>query len=194
VLDTSFSLLDRLRDPGETAAWERLVALYTPVLHAWLRPHRLQPSDLDDLTQEVLGIVVRQVPSFEHNGRPGAFRAWLKSITVHCLRRYWRAGRYRPTAPADSDFDAFLDQLEDPVSGPSALWDQEHDLCLLRRLLELIEPSFQPATWQAFRRVALEGHPAERVAADLGLSVNAVFIAKSRVLGRLRHEARGLLD
>jgi RNA polymerase sigma-70 factor (ECF subfamily) len=87
-----------------------------------------------------------------------------------------------------------LDQLQDPDSGLSHLWDQEHDQHIVRRLLAMIEPHFSPSTWQAFRRVVLDGARPDTVAAELGLSVNAVFIAKSRVLQRLREEGRILLD
>ena len=171
-----------------------LVSLYTPVLHAWLARHRPQSSDLDDLTQEILGVVLQKMPEFRHNRRVGAFRAWLRTITVHCLRRFWRAKQYRAAAPGGSDFEACLSQLEDPASGLSAEWDREHDQHLLRRLLELVEPEFHLNTWSAFRMVVLERQRAAAAAAELGLTVNAVLIAKSRVLQRLRQEANGLLD
>src|SRR5712671_6910487 len=93
---TSPSLLDQAR--GRHAdAWDRLVSLYTPLLDAWLTAAGLQPADREDLTQRVLEILVRQLPDFEHNGRPGAFRAWLRGITVNLLREFWRA---RPAAEA----------------------------------------------------------------------------------------------
>jgi RNA polymerase sigma-70 factor, ECF subfamily len=87
-----------------------------------------------------------------------------------------------------------LDQLEDPSSDLSRVWDREHDQHIARRLLELIEPHFEARTWQAFRRVVLDGCKAAAVAAELGLSVNAVLLAKSRVLHRFREEAQGLTD
>jgi RNA polymerase sigma-70 factor (ECF subfamily) len=87
-----------------------------------------------------------------------------------------------------------LDQLEDPSSDLSRRWDQEHDRHVLERLLELIEPDFRPDTWQAFRRQVVDGRSAENVAAELGMSVNAVLIAKSRALSRLRRDAQGLVD
>jgi RNA polymerase sigma-70 factor (ECF subfamily) len=191
---TSASLLDRLSHGPDPGAWQRLIALYTPLLQSWLRRHALQPADLDDLVQEILSIVVAELPGFRHSGRAGAFRSWLRTITLHCLRRFWRAGRYRPVATGASDFERHLDELADPTSGLSVLWDREHNRHLLGRLLELVEPDFQPATWRAFRRVVLEGATVDAVAAELNISVNAVFIAKSRVLRRLREEAQGLLD
>ena len=89
---------------------------------------------------------------------------------------------------------SLLEQLSDPNNDLPRLWDEEHDRYVIRRLLERIESEVAPSTWQAFRRVVVEGRDEETVAAELGLSVNAVFIAKSRVLSRLRREADGILD
>jgi RNA polymerase sigma-70 factor (ECF subfamily) len=189
--DTSASLLQRLRDRPDGDAWGRLVAVYTPLLQRWLAQYGLQASDADDLTQEVLAVVVRELPSFEHNQRTGAFRRWLRTILVNRLRGFWRA---RQNQDAARDLGAVLDQLEDPQSGLSRLWDEQHDRHVMAKLLEQIEPEVAPSTWQAFRRVVLEGREETAVAAELGLTVNAVFIAKSRVLARLRREARDLID
>jgi RNA polymerase sigma-70 factor (ECF subfamily) len=194
VSDTSASLLERLRAQPDGDAWRRLVAIYTPLLRQWLGRYGLQPSDVDDLTQDVLAVVVRELPAFEHNQRAGAFRRWLRTILVNRLRGFWRARQSRPQATGGSDLGPVLEQLEDPQSGLSQLWDHEHDRHVMARLLELIEPQVTPATWQAFRRVVLEGQDEEAVAAELGVTVNAVFIAKSRVLARLRREAKELLD
>jgi RNA polymerase sigma-70 factor (ECF subfamily) len=183
---TSASLLDQARGRS-AAAWERLVALYTPLLEAWLTAAGLQPADREDLTQRVLEILLRQLPDFEHNGRPGAFRAWLRGIVLNLLREFWRA---RPVPGGGSS----LEQISDPEAGLSRLWDKQHDHHVLQALLHLVRPEFTDATWQAFRRQAFDGISASTVAAELGLSVNAVLIAKSRVLGRLRQEARGIVD
>jgi RNA polymerase sigma-70 factor (ECF subfamily) len=183
---TSVSLLEQARDRC-AGAWDRLVALYTPLLEAWLTAAGLQPADREDLTQRVLEILVRQLADFEHSGRPGAFRAWLRGIVVNLLREFWRA---RPGPEAGSA----LEQLSDPNAGLSRLWDEQHDRHVLHALMDLVRPGFTEDTWRAFRRVALDGAPARDVAAELGLSVNAVLIAKSRVLARLRQEARGLVD
>ncbi len=168
-------------------AWERLVALYTPLLHTWLKAAGLQPADCDDLTQRVLEILVRRLPDFQPSGRPGAFRAWLRGIIVNLLREFWRA---RPRAEADSA----LEQLSDPNAALSRLWDAEHDRHVLHTLLRQVRPEFTETTWEAFRRLAFDGATARAVAEELGLSVNAVLIAKSRILARLRQEARGLVD
>jgi RNA polymerase sigma-70 factor (ECF subfamily) len=191
---TSASLLGRLQADPHSAAWDRLVELYEPLIRGWLRRHEVLAQDADDLVQEVMAVVVRRLPEFRHNQRVGSFRTWLRTITVNALRDHWRGGKRRPTATGASDFQQLLVQLEDPTSGMSQLWDQEHDRHVTHRLLELLKGEFEPRTWQAFTLVALDGIPASQAAEQLGISVNAVFIAKSRVLARLRQEAEGLID
>jgi RNA polymerase sigma factor (sigma-70 family) len=183
---TSASLLEQARGGGQIA-WEQITRLYTPLLHAWLTSAGLQPTDRDDLTQRTLLVLVRRLGDFEHNGRPGAFRAWLRAITVNVLREFWRD---RPGGQAES----ILSQLADPAAALSRLWDEQHDRHVLHGLMEQIRPEFTEPTWQAFRRTALDGVAARTAAAELGMSVNAVLIAKSRVLARLRQAAAGLVD
>ncbi len=188
---TSASLLERLFDREDSEAWRRLVDLYTPLIRGWMGRNGVPASDADDVTQDVLGVVARELPGFRHNGRVGAFRAWLRAITTNCLRRAWREQRRRRDW---GDFGPLLEQLEDPCSDPSRLWDREHDRQVLDRMLSAIEPDFRPETWAAFRRLALEGATAREVADELGVTSNAVLIAKSRVLHRLRELSAGLLD
>jgi len=184
---TSLSLLARLQNPADADAWARLTRLYASLLQAWFAAAGLQPADRDDLTQEALTIVLRRMKEFEHSGRPGGFRAWLRGIATNLLREHWRT---RPAAQADS----ILVELVDPGSEISRSWDAEHERYVLAGLLDLIRSEFTESTWQAFRRTGFDGEPARRVAEELGLSVNAVLIAKSRVLARLRELAAGLLD
>jgi RNA polymerase sigma-70 factor, ECF subfamily len=191
---TSASLLERLQQSPDQEAWRRLVEMYTPLIHGWLRRHAdLQANDADDLTQEVLASLVRRLPRFRHNHRPGAFRAWLRTVTVNCLRDFWRRRRGRPWAAAGGDPARLLAELEDSSSGLSRVWDEEHDRHVAGALLERVRGEFTPTTWEAFRQLALEGRSAAEVAAALGLTPNAVLIAKSRVLRRLREEGRGLI-
>lgn len=194
MVETSFSLLDQLRERPDAGAWQRLVDIYTPLIHGWLRRRGLADADVDDLTQEVMTALVRELPHFEHDRRRGAFRSWLRTITVHRLRGFWRARRAHAQATGDSDFLQTLDQLEDPSSGLSRLWDQEHDRHVVHQLLRAIEPAFEPTTWQAFRRVVMDDARAATVAAELGISVNAVLLAKSRILRRLRQEMKGFVE
>jgi len=191
---TSRSLLQRVQSSSEQESWDRLTSIYTPVLQRWLRQYELQSSDADDLIQDVLSVVARDVKSFEHNGRRGAFRNWLKTILINRLRNFWRSRNYRPVAGGGSDYQLHLQQLEDPASAVSAVWDREHDQMVLARLWAMIEPRFSEKTCSAFRRQVMDGLSAAEAAEELDMSVNAVLIAKSRVLKELRREGQGLLE
>jgi RNA polymerase sigma-70 factor (ECF subfamily) len=187
-------LLERLRLHSESADWKCLVELCTPLIRSWLLREEVPAADADDLTQDVLGVVVRELAAFQHNQRPGAFRAWLRAITVHRLKGYWRGRQHSPQAGGDSEAARRLEQLEDPHSSLSQLWDQEHDRHVLGRLMKLIEPEFPVAWWQAFRRHVVEGVGSAEVARQMNVSVNVVLLAKSRILRRLRQEAAGFVD
>jgi RNA polymerase sigma-70 factor (ECF subfamily) len=194
IQDTPVSLLERLRRQPDPEAWQRLIDLYTPLIQGMTRRSGLQAADADDLTQEVLRVVIQELPHFRHDFRKGAFRRWLRNIVVNRLRTFWRTRRQQPEAAGAGPAENLLDQLADPESDLSRQWDEEHDRYVTRRLLELLAPEFEPATWQAFQMLVMEGKKTAEVAAALGLSVNAVRIAKSRVLSRFRKEIEGLIE
>ncbi len=191
---TSISLLQRLAREPDSESWQRLVDVYTPLLKQWLGRYDVQDADADDLVQDVLLVVSRELKQFEHNRRTGAFRSWLRTILVHRLRRFWDKQKQRPAATGGSDVLQQLDQLEDAASRISRLWDREHDEHVVRRLLDLMEPRFSAETWRAFWRIVMDEAKTDAVAAELGISRNSVYIAKSRVLSILRLEAQGLID
>jgi RNA polymerase sigma-70 factor (ECF subfamily) len=194
MADTPVSLLERLRLRPDEESWQRLVAMYAPLVCRWLYARGLRGPDAEDVLQDVLAALVREMAAFEHNGRKGAFRRWLRLVLVNRLRRHWDRRDVDPVATGDSEFHRSLNDLADDASGMSALWNHEHDQHVLRRLLDYIRPEFHPATWQAFQRQVLDGVRPADIAAELNLSVNAVLIAKSRILHRLRQEGRGLID
>jgi RNA polymerase sigma-70 factor (ECF subfamily) len=189
--ETPISLLERLRLGGDEASWRRLVQLYTPWIGDWLRRQGLAVADVEDLVQEVMVVLVRELPHFTHDLRRGAFRRWLRTITLNRLRVFWRE---RKRQPAPDLLEPILAQLQDPDSDLSRAWDRDHNAHVVRRLLELLEGDFEPQTWQAFRLVVLEGRSSPEAARTLGLSPVAVRVAKSRVLSRFRQEVEGLTD
>ncbi len=193
-MDTSASLLESLRDASDEAAWNRLVDMYSPLLRNWLRRHNANTGDIDDVVQEVMTVVVRRFPDFQRQPRTGAFRAWLRTITVNCLRDQWRRSNKQPKATGGTQYAEVIEQLADPHSGISKIWDQEHDKHVASFLLSKIQPDFTPQTWQAFQRFAIDGSSADEVARELGITANAVFIAKSRVMSGLRQQAQGLIE
>jgi RNA polymerase sigma-70 factor (ECF subfamily) len=191
---TSLSLLERLRNVTAGASdWQRLHDLYLPLVRSWLRRVPGVGAEADDLAQEVLVVLVRELPSFERR-RDGSFRAWLRQITVNRIRAFRRERRKRPLATGGEPADDCLAQLEDQGGDLARQWDQDHDRHVFGKLLALVRADFQPATWEAFTRFALDGRPAAQVAAEMGMSESAVMQAKFRVLRRLRQEAGELLD
>jgi RNA polymerase sigma-70 factor (ECF subfamily) len=183
---TSPSLLERLRQLNDEATWGRFTALYAPLLYSWARRLVAQPADAADLVQDVLTVVVRQLPEFRYDPSK-SFRAWLRSI----LLNRWRTLCRRPTTvPLTSDpaqdasgFEAF-----------DAREEAEYRQHLLRQTLQMIQSEFSPTFWRAFEEHVLADRPACEVAARLDIAPGTVYVAKSRVFKRLRQELTGLLD
>lgn len=194
ILETSLSLLERLRTSPDDADWSRLIEAYSPLVRAWVLRSDVQTADADDLVQEVLLVVHRELSKFQHNQRTGAFRSWLRQIVVHRLRNFWRSRGRQFVAGTDRRWEEQLRQLEDDGSHLSQLWDREHNLAVARKLLEMIESRFTESTRQVFCRLVLDGADADTVTAETGMSLNAIFTAKSRVLRELRRLGQGLLD
>ncbi|HEX3148869.1 MAG TPA: RNA polymerase sigma factor [Gemmataceae bacterium] len=185
---TSLSLLQRVRDQDRTA-WERFVHLYEPVVRRWCERAGLQPSDAADLTQDLFHTVLTRLDTFRHDQPGASFRGWLWTITRNRVALHFRKQAAQPR-PAGGD-SAFLD-LATPTDDSTAPPESKAEV--VRRALELIRPEFEPATWQAFWKVQVEDQPVAATAAALGLSANAVYKARARVLRRLRDEFGELID
>jgi len=189
---TPQSLLDRLRrDPTDQASWARLHDLYTPLLHRWLQRLRPLPyHDAEDLTQNILTIVVKKLPGFEHNQRDGAFRAWLRQILVKCLQEHFKKGpSVAPRAGEES-----LAILQDPHSDLARMFDEEHQAHVYSRLTQLAKDEFSGQTWDLFDATVLHQEPIADVAKRWKVTENVVYLARSRVLHWLRKEGKCLLD
>jgi RNA polymerase sigma-70 factor (ECF subfamily) len=193
MAETRQSLLIRAQ-AGDEPSWKDLTDLYHPFLMKWLRQQNLPEADRDDVAQEILVSVVKSLRSFEHSGRPGAFRAWLRTIASHRLTDYWRARDPHTPLTGGSSVSEVLSQVADPESALNRHWDEEHDRYVLRCLLDLVEHEFEAKTFRAFCRITLENASAAEAAAELDTSVGAVYVAKSRVMKRIREEAEGLID
>lgn len=186
---TSLSLLQRVKNPNDKDAWGRLVDLYGPFLHTWGRQAGLSDTDSADLTQEVLVVLAQQLPSFQYDAAK-SFRGWLKTVTINRAKNYHRAAAIRPTIGVDSAIvrAASTDTAVD-------LFDElEYRAYLTKRLIAIVRTEFEDSVWQAFEMQMLQERSASDVSKELGISVNRVYLAKSRVLRRLREEAANLLD
>lgn len=193
----SATLLVRLQ-AQEDEAWRRLDHLYGPVVLAWCRGAGLQADDAADVRQEAFRSVAGAIASFQRAKAGDSFRGWLWRITQNKLRDFFRRQRQQPQAAGGTTFQQHLQEIplsadgEDDVKAPSPSTDESGGI--MGRALELIRSEFAERTWQAFRRVAIEGHSPADVAADLGMSAGAVYVAKSRVLRRLREEFGDLME
>jgi RNA polymerase sigma-70 factor (ECF subfamily) len=190
-LDTSSSLLHRAR-ARDAEAWRRLAALYGPLVYGWVRRAGFHEHDAADLVQEVFQAVLTGLPRFRHD-RPGdRFRDWLWTIThrraCDLLRR--RAGQ---PAAAGGEAQDLLQRLPERLPPEDAPEEDGARAELVRRALDLVRREFAEHTWQACLQTAMEGRRPADVAADLKMSVGAVYVARSRVLKRLRQELEGLL-
>ncbi len=184
---TSISLLLRLKDRSKTDAWDRFVELYTPLLLYWGRRAGLTSDDAADLAQEVLLTLLQKLPEFDYD-RGGSFRSWLRTVTMNKWRDRQRRNARQPAANCD-DVAAVADRADDDT-----FWGQEHRQLLVRRALELMQRDFEENTWKACWQTVVESRPAREVACELGITENAVYIAKWRVLRHLRQELAGLLE
>ena len=188
---TSLTLLQRAR-AQDSNAWGRLVGLYTPLIHYWCKHWGVHGADADDVRQEVFQAVAAGLADFSRARAGETFRAWLRGITRHKILDFFRAAQQRPAAHGGTDAQLRLQQVPVPEADlPDA--PPEELSALYHRMLGLLKAEFEPKTWQAFWRVAVDGQSAADVAAELGMTAVAVRKAKSRVLHRLREEAGDLL-
>ena len=186
---TSQTLLHRLTSENDGQAWGRFVELYTPLLLAWCRRLDLSDADAADLVQTVFVALYEKLPEFRYDPAR-SFRAWLKTVLMNSWRN--QARRKRAGLP---NAGGALDPDSIPDTDPRMELDEaEYRTHLVRRALHLMQSSFEPSTWQACWEFVVNDRPANDVAAELGITVNSVYLAKSRVLRHLRHELSWFLD
>jgi RNA polymerase sigma-70 factor (ECF subfamily) len=169
------------------AAWERFVQLFMPLLCYWARSLGLHGTDAEELVENVFAVLADKVPQLLFGPAPG-FRGWLWSVTL----QVFHARHGQPNGSHSSRTEGLPAQPDaEPAGGLGA---KEYSQYLVQRALELLREEFQPATWNAFWQFAVAGRPADEVARDLDLSVSDVYLAKGRVLRRVRTHLAGLLD
>jgi RNA polymerase sigma-70 factor (ECF subfamily) len=187
---TPVSLLEQVK-AGDADGWRRMQGLYAPLLFWWAHRRGLGEQDAEEVTQEVFLTVFRRVKEFTPRQPQGSFRAWLKGIMHHKIGDHIRQARKEPAVRGDGQ--ERLAQLAAPADedDPDA---SAEEAILLHRAMDLVRAEFEPATWDAAYDVLVGGKSAAVVAAERGRTANAVYVAKSRVLGRLKEELQGLLD
>ena len=184
---TSTSLLRRAK-AQEPAAWRRLAKIYGPLIYRWCREAGLQGADAADVVQDVFVAAARGVADFRGGAHKGSFRAWLRTITWNKVRDHFRRRRGLPPAKGGTGAQQALLEIPELPEPSSASDPAEVDAALWRRTLEFVQAEFEDRTCRAFMQVVLQRRPPADVAAELGMRVDAVYQAKSRVLRRLRQE------
>ena len=178
------SLLLRLRDVEDIEAWREFVRLYTPLVFSHCTHRGLQEADAADVAQEVMHVAAQVMPEFQYDAQRGKFRGWLLQTTRHRLYKFF-ARQHRAVQPtSETSIERFLDQ--EPGADEQARWDEDYRQRLFDWAAEKARPEFQSATWNAFWLTAVEAVSVKEVAARLGISIGAVYIARSRVIARLR--------
>ncbi len=191
ALHTRPSLLLRLRSAEDADAWRTFVETYMPLLYRWCRRAGLQDADAADVSQEALLQVVRSIRRFEYQPQRGRFRDWLALVIRRRLSRFWQQQGRAGVATGDETAQA----SEQPEAAPAdPEWVAEFNAHLLRVALERVRSEFESSTWQVFELTWLAGRPAAEAAAELGLSLPAVYVAKHRVLKRLEEEVLHLAE
>lgn len=176
---TDRSLISRVRNPHDSSAWREFTALYRPIIVRYSRSRYLEPADADDVAQDVLKILVNRLKTFEYDPAKGRFSNWLLTIVNNQIKRQQR--KRRPTR-ADT---SFLEAQADP-DDTQAIWEpifmKEH----IKRCLKLARPDFAQKTFEAFERSFLKEEPVASVCTALNVNPNQVFLARFRVLKRLK--------
>ncbi len=190
---TRATLLVRLKDIDDSEAWTEFVQLYGPVVYGFARKRGLQDSDAADMVQEVLRSVARNADRMVYDPKKGTFRGWLYTVTRNKIYNFLSAQKRRPRAAGDVGSQERLESYADPSNEAEADWELEYQRRLSSKAMDRVKHEFQPATWQAFLGTAVEGRPAVEVGESLKMTSGAVYVAKSRVLARLRDEVQKLM-
>lgn len=178
------SLLLRLRDVEDADAWREFVRLYTPLIFGHCMRRGLQEADAGDVAQEVMRVAAQVMPEFEYDSQHGKFRGWLLQTTRHRLYKFFTRQHRSPQPASETAIERFVDG--EPGADERARWEEDYRQRLFDWAAEKARPEFQPATWNAFWLTAVDSVSVKEVAIQLGISVGAVYIARSRVVARLR--------
>jgi RNA polymerase sigma-70 factor (ECF subfamily) len=188
ALLTRASLLARLGDPKDRAAWQQFVELYGSLVYGFARQRGLQDADAADLTQEVFLAVARVAGRWHYDPKQGSFRGWLYRVTRNRIAKFLQKRQGQAIGSGDSGAHRMLAQEPSPGPDPDEEWEREFRQQLFRLAAAQIKDRFAPTTWQAFWETAVEGKSGADVAAELGMSVGAVYVARSRVLAKLTEQ------
>lgn len=183
---TRASLLLRIRDSDDSVAWTQFAEIYAPLIYRFAKKNRLQDADASNLTQEVMGAVAKSIGRFDYDPQVGRFRSWLFTVAHNKLNTQLLKQSRQPRGSGDTRIQQVLAGHPQDGSELQRIWDEEYEQRLFHWAADKIRDQFSESTWQAFWQTGVEDRAACDVAQGLSLSVGAVYIAKSRVLSRLK--------
>jgi RNA polymerase sigma factor (sigma-70 family) len=189
---TQASLLVRLGDAADAPAWGQFVELYAPPVYACARRHGLQDADAADLTQDVLRSVASAVGRLDYDPARGSFRGWLFTVVRNRLRTFLARRPRQCPGCGEPGAQALLEEQPARDEDPAAVWDRDYERRLLAWAARQVRGQVEDSTWQAFWQTSVAGKSAKEVAQALGMTVAAVYMAKSRVVARLKESVRQL--
>ncbi len=189
---TRQSLLLRIRDGEDHAAWERFVEIYGPLLFRFGVKKGLQEADASDMAQDALQRVSQHISKFEYDPSLGRFRSWLFLIASQSTANLLKRNARQAVGSGDSAVALSLNQI--PVQEEESLWESDYRQHLLDWALDQVRKDFAENTWLAFVKTAIENKDPKLVAESLGMSVGAVYIARSRVMKRLQEKVATIDD
>ena len=185
-LSTSSSLVERLQ-AQEPEAWRQWADLYGPLIYFWSRRYSLQPEDAADVFQEVFGAVSAGIGRFQHDRARGRFRGWLWTITRNKIQDHFRSQNGREAAVGGTEALRRIAEIPEQLAEDPTDPDGRGELiALFHRAVQAARAEFEDRTWAAFWRTLADRQPTREVADELGMTVNAVRLARSRVLRRIR--------
>ncbi|HEY4760740.1 MAG TPA: sigma-70 family RNA polymerase sigma factor [Thermoguttaceae bacterium] len=186
------SLLVRLRDFQDQQSWEEFHTVYSPLVYRMARSQGFQDADAAELTQEVFIAVASTIERWDPDPQRGSFRGWLFRIARNLMINWLAYQRRHPSGTGNSDIRQLLAEQADQHKEDSEIFDREYKYQTFAWAAEQIRNEFRPATWQAFWLTSVENQPVQEVAEKLGISAGAIYIARSRVMARLRQKIETL--
>lgn len=190
--ETRPSLVVRLKNARDEAAWAEFLAIYEPLILRLLRKHRLQDSDAQDVCQQVLAAVARDIDQWQPDGAAASFRRWLFQIARNRVIKFLTRKRPGTVGQGGTDAHNLIAAQPDLTQSLSAEFEHEYRQQMLLRAAAQIRVEFRDTTWLAFWKTCIEDRPVADVADELGMSAGNVYVARSRIMARLRTKVNEL--